>query len=558
MSHTHWKLLPLPEQLASAPLHPLIIQLLYNRGITNPSQFETFLSGDDRLQGDPFLLPDMPQAVGRIYRALLSGEKIAVYGDFDADGITATALLVQGLSALGSRVIPYIPHRLHEGYGLKLAALEKLRKQGVTLIITVDCGISAINEVKESRRLGLDIIITDHHVPTTPLPPALAVVDPKRQDSVYPFPELAGVGVAFKLLQSLLWRGGKEELLTDLLDLVAIGTVTDMAPLISENRYLTKSGLKLLNQAPRLGLGEMLQCARLQPGTLETNDISWILGPRLNAAGRIDHAITGYRLLLTQMPEEAKQLALDLEQKNSERQRITNEVFQEVRQKLVTTGTDSPLLMSKGENYPPGIIGIVASKLSEEFYRPVVLVKVGEEACRGSARSIPEFNLVAAFQECHDLLLRFGGHSMAAGFVLATQNLSRLEERLLYLATEQLREVDLRPHLLIDAEVPLSTFNGDIFQSIQQLAPFGCGNPMPTFLSRQVRVVETRNLGNQGEHLWLKLRQGDVTWQAMGFNLGDLTSEITPYLDIVYNLEIDRWSGQEVLRLKLLDFVPSA
>lgn len=540
------------------PVHPLIVQLLYNRGIINPSQFETFLSADDRLQCDPFLLPDMPQAVGRIYRALLSGEKIAVYGDFDADGITATALLVQGLSNLGARVIPYIPHRLHEGYGLKLSALEKLRKQGVTLVITVDCGISAVNEVKEARKLGLDIIITDHHSPTTSLPAALAVVDPKRKDSCYPSPELAGVGVAFKLLQALLWRSGREELLNNLLDLVALGTVTDMAPLISENRYLVKSGLRLLNCTHRLGLIEMIHCAGLKPGSLETDKISWVLGPRLNAAGRIDHAITGYRLLLTQRPEEATQLALELEEKNSERQRITNEVFREVREKLVATGTDSPLLLTKGENYPPGVIGIVASKLSEEFYRPVVLVRFGDEVCRGSARSIPEFDLISALQECHDLLFRFGGHSMAAGFVLPTENLIPFEQRLLHLATEQLAELDLRPHLLIDAEVPLSIFSGDTFQSIQQLAPFGCGNQVPNFLSRQVKVVETRNLGNQGEHLWLKLRQGDVTWQAIGFKLGDLTSEITSYLDIVYNLEIDWWNGEEVLRLNLLDLAPSA
>jgi len=560
LSRKHWKLLPFlsPEQLASVSFHPLIVQLLYNRGITNQSQFETFLSGDDRLQSDPFLLPDMPQAVSRIYKALLSGEKIAIYGDFDADGITATALLVQGLSALGGRAIPYIPHRFHEGYGLKLTALERLRKQGVTLVVTVDCGISAINEVKGAQKLGLDIIITDHHLPTTPLPPALAVVDPKREDSAYPFTELAGVGVAFKLLQALLWRSGREELLASLLDLVVVGTVADIAPLLGENRYLVKSGLKLLNRSPRLGLAEMIQCARLKPGNLETDDISWILGPRLNAAGRIDHAISAYRLLLTQMPEEAKRLALELEEKNSERQRITNEVLQGVRQKLVANGTESPLLMSKGENYPPGVIGIVASKLSEEFYRPVVLVKLGEEICRGSARSIPEFDLVAAFHKCRDLLFRFGGHSMAAGFTLPAENLSHFEQRLLQLAKEKLAEVDLRPHLLIDAKVPLSIFSGDTYQSIQQLAPFGCSNPTPTFLSHQVKVVEIRNLGNQGEHLGFKLRQGDITWQAVGFKLGNLASEITPYLDIVYNLEIDRWSAQEVLRLNLLDFAPSA
>ncbi len=559
MSQKHWKQLPpvSPEQLSSTSLHPLIVQLLYNRGITEPSQFEIFLKGDERLQGDPFLLPDMPKAVNRIYHALLSGEKIAIYGDFDADGITATALLVQGLSALGGKVIPYIPHRFLEGYGLKLAALDKLRKQGVSLVITVDCGITAVNEVIEARKLGLDIIITDHHLPITPSPPALAVIDPKQENSAYPFRDLAGVGVAFKLLQALLWRSGREELLTELLDLVVLGTVADMAPLLGENRYLVKSGLKLLNQTPRLGLKEMIQCARLQPGNLKTDDISWILGPRLNAAGRIDHAITGYRLLVTQIPEEAIRLAQELEEKNNERQKITNEVFQEVKQKLEAIGTNLPLLISQGEDYPPGIIGIVASKLSEEFYRPVVLIKLGEEICRGSARSIPEFNIVKALHECRDLLFRFGGHAMAAGFTLPTPNLNSFQQRIYRLAEEKLTGVDLRPHLLIDAEVPLSTFTGNVFPLIQQLAPFGCGNPVPTFLTRRVKVLESRNLGNQGEHLGLKLREGEVTWQAIGFNLGSLISEITPYIDIVYTLEIDYWNGEEILRLNLLDFAPS-
>jgi len=560
VNQTHWRLLPsLPaEQTATTNIHPLVVQLLYNRGITEPSQFEAFLKADERLQADPFLLTDMPQAVGRIYRALLSGEKIAIYGDFDTDGISATALLVQGLSTLGAKVIPYIPHRLQEGYGLKVASLEKLRKQGVTLTITVDCGISAIEEVKAAHKIGMDIIITDHHLPTTPLPPATAVVDPKRADSIYPSPELAGVGVAFKLLQALLWHSGREEILNNCLDLVALGTVTDMAPLIGENRYLVKSGLKALNANRRLGLTEMIGCAKLESAEVKTETISWILGPRLNAAGRIDHAITGYRLLVTQFAEEARRLAAELEEKNSQRQQITNEVFKEIREGLIATRTESPLLIAKGESYPPGVIGIVAGKLSEEFYRPVVLVKLGDEVCRGSARSIPEFDLISALKECDDLLSRFGGHSMAAGFALPLQNLRHFEERLLNLATQKLSGIDLRPHILIDAEVPLSVFLGDTFQSMQQLAPFGCGNPVPTFLSRDVKPVEVRNMGNQGEHLSLKLRQGETTWQAVGFRLGNLAPQIGSSLDIVYNLETNYWNGEEVLRLNLLDLTPSA
>ncbi|HEX76231.1 MAG TPA: single-stranded-DNA-specific exonuclease RecJ [Dehalococcoidia bacterium] len=540
-----------------AGVHPLVAQLLYNRGISEPSQVELFLSADKRLEADPFLLPDMHQAVSRTYQALLSGEKIAVYGDFDADGITATALMVQGLSALGGRAMPYIPHRLYEGYGLKVAALEKLRKQGVSLVITVDTGITAFTEVEKAQRMGMDIIITDHHLPLSFLPPAKVVVNPKRSDSVYPFAELAGVGVAFKLLQALLKGSGREELINRALDLVALGTVTDMSPLVGENRYWVKCGLELLNSTQRLGLQEMMRYARLKPGNIDAESISWILGPRLNAAGRLDNATTSYQLLLTQNPQEASSLASELEEKNAERQRLTSELLNRAREKIIAAGVDLPLLMAVGEDYPPGVMGLVAGRLAEEFYRPVILFRTGHEVCRGSGRSIPEFDLMAALKNCRDLLSKFGGHTRAAGFSLPTENLPHLQQRLFNLAQDQLADLDLRPHIDIDAEVPLPIFAGETFEKTQQLAPFGCGNPLPTFVSRRVAVVDQHQIGSQGEHLGLKLRQEGIVWDAIGFRLGNFFQEITPYVDIVYNLEKHQWNGEERLRLNLLDFAPT-
>ncbi len=558
MSHTHWKLLAPGEQPPTiAGVHPLVAQLLYNRGISEPSQVELFLSADKRLEADPFLLPDMHQAVSRTYQALLSGEKIAVYGDFDADGITATALMVQGLSALGGRAMPYIPHRLYEGYGLKVAALEKLRKQGVSLVITVDTGITAFTEVEKAQRMGMDIIITDHHLPLSFLPPAKVVVNPKRSDSVYPFAELAGVGVAFKLLQALLKGSGREELINRALDLVALGTVTDMSPLVGENRYWVKCGLELLNSTQRLGLQEMMRYARLKPGNIDAESISWILGPRLNAAGRLDNATTSYQLLLTQNPQEASSLASELEEKNAERQRLTSELLNRAREKIIAAGVDLPLLMAVGEDYPPGVMGLVAGRLAEEFYRPVILFRTGHEVCRGSGRSIPEFDLMAALKNCRDLLSKFGGHTRAAGFSLPTENLPHLQQRLFNLAQDQLADLDLRPHIDIDAEVPLPIFAGETFEKTQQLAPFGCGNPLPTFVSRRVAVVDQHQIGSQGEHLGLKLRQEGIVWDAIGFRLGNFFQEITPYVDIVYNLEKHQWNGEERLRLNLLDFAPT-
>ncbi|MBI4283779.1 MAG: single-stranded-DNA-specific exonuclease RecJ [Chloroflexi bacterium] len=555
MGHSRWHLLPpIPDQrlFNTAGLPPLVAQLLYNRGLTEPSQRELFLTADDRLSGDPFLLPGMPQAVARIYQALLSGESMAVYGDFDTDGITATALMVQGLSILNGKAIPYIPHRLTEGYGLKTAALENLYRQGVSLVITVDCGISGLAEVKRARRLGLDIIITDHHTPTAELPPALAVVNPKLADSRYPFSELAGVGVALKLLQALFRGIGTEQQLEALSDLVALGTVADVVPLLGENRYLVKQGLKRLSNSPRLGIREIVTCAGLNSASLDTESISWAIAPRLNAAGRLEHAMTSYRLLTTDSPEEAHQLALWLEQKNDERQKLTTRTLDSAREQVLAQGI-LPLLIAGDRDYPGGIIGLVAGRLAEEFYRPAVVIRTGDQVSSGSCRSIPEFNIIQALAQCSNLFTHFGGHSQAAGFTLPTRNLPRLQQALLQLATTQLEGVDLRPRLDIDAEVRLSDLGGETFPLIQKLAPFGQGNPSPTFLSRRVEVVDCRPMGNGSEHLRLKLKQGGTVWDGVGFGLGDCLTEVSSPLDIVYNLEIDHWGGQARLRLNILD-----
>ena len=560
MNHSCWNLLPpVPDKhLANAlGFPPLIAQLLYNRGLTEPSQLELFITGDKRLSGNPFLLPDMHQAVARIYQALLSGENIAIYGDFDVDGITATALLVQGLSCLGDKTIPYIPHRLSEGRGLKTAALENLYRQGISLVITVDCGITALSQVKKAKRMGLDIIITDHHTPLPEIPPAIAIVNPKLPGSNYPFSELAGVGVAFKLLQALFQGIGREQQLDELMDLVALGTVADMMPLLGENRYLVKEGLKLINTSPRLGVEEMITQAGLNIGSLDSESISWVIAPRLNAAGRLAHAMTGYKLLMTDSPQEAQELSIWLEQKNVERQRLTTNTLAKAREQVLAQGI-SPLLIASDKDYPAGIAGLVAGRLSEEFYRPTIVVRIGKQISSGSCRSIPEFNIILALNQCSHLLSQFGGHPQAAGFTLLTRNLAQLQQTLLQLATTQLAGVDLRPRLDIDAEFTLPDLGGDIFQTIQLLAPFGKGNPIPTFLSRRVEVIDCYTMGSEGEHLRLKVKQGNTVWDGVAFRLGNYLAEVSSPLDIVYNLEIDRWGGEERLRLNILDFAPTS
>jgi len=502
-------------------------------------------------------MPDMHQAVARVYRALLAGEKMAIYGDYDADGISATALLVKGLAILGSEAIPYIPHRLTEGYGLRKAALENLYRQGVSLVITVDCGITSLAEVKKARRLGLDIIITDHHTPLPEIPPATAIINPRMPGSTYPFSELAGVGVALKLLQALFRSVGREEHLDKLMDLAALGTIADVSPLLGENRYLVREGLKLINTAPQPGIREMIAQAGLKPGSIDAENISWTIAPRLNAAGRLEHAITSYKLLMTESTEEAYRLAAWLDQKNTERQKLTVATLSRAREQVLAEGI-SPLLVAGDRDYLIGIAGLVAGRLSEEFYRPAIVIRTGEKVSSGSCRSIPEFNIIAALNQCSHLLSQFGGHSQAAGFTLPTRNLPRLQQTLRELATAQLAGVDLRLHLDIDAEVTLPGLGGDTFSVMQQLAPFGRGNPAPTFLSRRVEMMNCRPMGSGGEHMRLKLKQDSSVWDGVGFRLGGYLSEVASSLDIVYNLETDRWGGEERLRLNILDFAPTA
>ncbi len=558
MAHTHWKLLPeAAKPLEIRGVDALIARILYNRGVTSASQADIFLKADKRLCIDPFSLPDMHQAVGRVYKALLSGEKIAVYGDFDADGITATALLVQGLSELGGDVIPYIPHRLYEGYGLKVSALEKLRKQGVTLVITVDTGITAFAEIEKSHKMGLEILVTDHHVPLEELPSANIIVDPKRSDSTCQFIEFAGVGVAFKLLEGLLASGNRADLVHSSLELVTLGTIADMSPLVSENRHWVRSGLQLLNKTKRVGLIELMNIARIERGKLTAETVSYQIGPRLNSAGRLDDAGTSYQLLVTQDRVQATMLAMELEEKNKERQRLVAETYDKARRQILEDGADRAILMASDADYPAGVIGLVAGKLADEFYRPVVLVKIGDDTCRGSARSIQEFDIMAALKACHHLLTRYGGHARAAGFNAHTRDLQQIQKKLRSLAEEQLTGLDLRPHIDIDAEVSLSVFAGGVFEEMRHLEPYGMGNRAPIFLSRKVEVVEQKLVGGQHDHIKLKLKQDGIVWDTMGFRLGSYVGELARHIDAVYSVEVDNFNGKGQLRLNLLDFARS-
>ncbi len=538
-------------------LTPLMAQLLYNRGVTDAAGIDSFLDGDQNLLNDPFLLPDMDKAVSRIYRALLSGEHIAVFGDFDVDGVTATTLLVEGLSSLGADVVPYIPHRTEEGYGLNDPALARLRSEGVTLVITVDCGISAAPEVETAKGIGLDVVVTDHHTVPPQLPEAVAVIDAKMPDSRYPFTELAGVGVAFKLMQALYQYLGKHIDMSRFLDLVALGTVADMVSLLGENRYLVKRGLEAIHDMPRPGIVELARCAGVPTAAIDAEIISWYLAPRINAAGRLDHAGVGINLLSTDSLDKARMLADILDKKNTERQQLTEEILRKAREEIGDIRPDVPLIMVGGEDFHSGVVGVAAGRLVEAYYRPAIVYEKGQEWSRGSARSIAGFSVVDAIAECSDILHRFGGHPMAAGFTVATERLELLRERLMHIAGRELSAVDITPVIDVDAEVSLKSFRGDGYRMMQRLAPFGRDNPYPTFLVKDVSVTDYRTVGRTGEHLKLKLKDDGITWNGICFKMGSFIEEVAPRLDLVFNLEVDRWGGGGTLQLNVLDFAPS-
>jgi single-stranded-DNA-specific exonuclease len=559
LNHSRWNLLPpAPDEYLAktAGIPPLLAQILYNRGLNDPTKLDLFLTGDSRLVCDPFLLPDMQKATSRLYRALLSGEKIAVYGDFDVDGVTSTAMMVQGLSALGGIVLPYIPHRITEGHGLRISAINELHRQGVNLIVTVDCGITDVEEARHASKLGITLIITDHHEPPAILPPAFAIVNPKLEGSKYPFIELAGVGVAYKVVQALMSSLGKEEHMEAQMDLVALGTVADMVPLVGENRYLVKQGIKALNTNNRLGIREILSKANQAVGNLDAESITWCLSPWLNASGRLEHAIASYNCLTTTVPSEARDLANLLGQQNIERQRLTAKAIAEAHEQIATQGL-APLIMLCNRNFPLGIAGPVAGKLAEEYYRPVIIVNIDDKSASGSCRSIPEFNIINALNQCSSLLGRFGGHAQAAGFTLPAKSVNLLQKTLIDLAALQLKDIDLRPRINIDAEVLLSDLSLETYQSLQRLSPFGKGNPVPTFVCREVQVQGCRTMGADAQHLRLRLKQDNTAFDAVAFKLGDAVKQVSDRLDIVFNLEMDRWNGNENLRLNVQSFCPS-
>jgi single-stranded-DNA-specific exonuclease len=551
---------PVPPEI-NQELHaypPLLRQLLYNRGYMTREAAHKFLTAQPPGGTTPFDMKGVLEAVDRIQFAIHRGERIAVYGDYDTDGVTATALLVDVLQHLGANVREYIPNRFDEGYGLNIEALNTLHQDGINLIITVDCGIRSLPEAEHALRLGTDLIISDHHHPGHEIPPALAVINPKQPGDSYPDKDLAGVGLAYKLAAALLDKTeSQEQPSKDYLDLVAIGTVSDLAPLTGENRSLVKAGLERIRKPMRQGVLALIGVSGLKPASVTATDIGFALGPRLNAAGRLDSALAAFHLLSSSDVYEAAHLAQELDIQNRERQKITREIQEQAEQLALAEGKDVLLFFAAHPNFNVGVVGLAASRICEQYYRPAIVACQGEKETRGSCRSIPEFHITEALDRCTDLLERYGGHAAAAGFTVRNENLPDLIKRLKQIASEQLSDLDLRPTLFADVEIPLSDLKPNLLEYLDWLQPTGIGNKQAVFASFGLEVKRSQVVGKDGSHLKLVVTDGVITYDAIAFRQGHWAGQMPRYIDLMYTFEVNEFNGRETLQLNVRDIKPS-
>ncbi|UFS70530.1 single-stranded-DNA-specific exonuclease RecJ [Geomonas sp. RF6] len=551
------------ERLAPSGIPPLLARLLSNRGITDPSEANGFLNPTLSSLHDPLLLSGMEAAVVRLADALAGGEKVCVHGDYDVDGVTSVAVLLSFFRAVGLDAFPYIPKRLSEGYGLSHQGVEAARSAGATVLVTADCGITSVAEARLCREAGIDLIITDHHSPGEDLPDSFATVNPLLPGCAFPFKSLAGVGVAFNLvmaLRALLRRRGvfanrPEPDIRGYLDLVALGTVADVVPLVGENRVLVSYGLKELSASRRVGVQALKEVAGVT-GEVSCGSVGFRLAPRINAAGRLEDAALGLELLLCEDPERARAIAKDLDDSNAERQAIERATIEEARAMLsagACRGRKSIVLASS--DWHPGVIGIVASRMVEIFHRPAILFALEDGTGRGSGRSISRFHLLDAIRSCADHLLRFGGHSHAAGLSIAEEELDRFALSFDEAAARVLDEEALTPQTLYDAELSAAAIDEDLPGLLARMKPFGMGNPEPLFLLREARVVDRRPI--RGGHLKLTLSSGGRRFDAVGFGLAEKGEVVGEVVDLLFSPGINVWNGKSSLQLVLKDVRPA-
>jgi len=538
-------------------LNRLLSTLLTNRGITEEAEITKFLNPKRSDFYDPFGMPDMEKAAERILKAIKDKEQIIIYGDYDVDGITSVTVLKSFLEERGIQVNVYIPNRLNEGYGLNKTAMEEIAKQGNKLMITVDCGITAVDEVEYAKTFGIETIITDHHEPAEELPKAIAVVDAKRKDNKYECRNLAGVGVVFKLIQALSIKLGldpKEYL--KYLDIVCVGTISDIVPLTDENRVIVKLGLKLVEQTKNLGLKEILQSCGYSK--INSTTISFGVAPRINACGRMGHQEEALNLLLSKEENEVKELTQKINEYNKTRQEIEKNIYNEAVEQIEKEGLDTQnTIVVSGKGWHHGVIGIVSSKITELYFKPSILLCEEDGECKGSGRSIPGFDLHEALMECNDTIDKFGGHAMAVGINIKKEKVEEFKEEFEKIAKE--KEVDkIIPILNLDAEIKLDDVNKEMVDSLKELEPFGEANKMPIFAFRNLKIDSIRSL-SEGKHLRLSVKDNKNIINAIGFNMGVLadTYRIGDRVDIAGNLEINSFNGVDSIQINIKDIMKS-
>jgi len=550
------------EALADYPC--LFRQILFNRGIGTPAQADEFLNAEQP-RYTPETMLDMETAVETIGRVMGEGGRIVVFGDYDVDGVTSTVLLVQLFQLYGVDVRMYIPNRFEEGYGYSTDALNEVLALSPSLVITVDCGVRSLREVEIASQHGIKTVITDHHQPLERLPAAEAVICPKREGDCYPNKDLAGVGIAYKLAEALLKRFPLEGVACERwLDLVALGTVADLAPIIGENRMMVRKGLQIMRQNPRPGILALANVSGVPVSELNSQHIGFILGPRLNAAGRLSSAAKAFNLLMAEDMQTAGKLALELDAENQNRRTITRQIQQVVEENYDFVSGQWLILYAR-EEFNEGVIGLAASKLAESYYRPSVIGVEKDQVIRASCRSIPELNITSALDECMDLLVQHGGHAMAAGLTVRKENLAALKERLEGIAARELAGKELTPWLEAEMEITLNELHPSLLKHLRELEPTGMGNPEPLFISRNVEIRQIRLVGRSNDHLKLRLSDpkdrldhhthAPVILDAIAFSFGGLGTQckIGDRVDILYSYETNTYAGRQYIQLNIRD-----
>ena len=538
-------------------INQLLATILVNRGIIEQEKLKIFLNPTRKDFHNPFLMPDMEKAVDRIMKAIEKNEKIIIYGDYDADGITSITVLKSFFKDLGIDVDYYIPNRLCEGYGLNKTAVEEIANNRYNLMITVDCGITAIEEVELAKIKNIDTIVTDHHEVADELPKAIAVIDAKRKDSIYPCRDLAGVGVVFKLIQALAIKLGlKEESYLKYLDIVCVGTISDIVPLKDENRVIAKLGLLLINQTKNIGLKSILLSAGYK--NIDSMAISFGVAPRINACGRMGHAEKALELLLCKNINDANRLTNELNEFNKIRQETEKSIFEEAVLKIENENLNNKnTIVVAGENWHHGVIGIVASKITEMYFKPSILLCYEDNIAKGSGRSITGFDLHDALMKCADIIDKFGGHSMAIGITIKKENVQKFYDKIEKIASD-MKVDEIIPIIQIDSKISLNNIDKEMVASLKQLEPFGEGNKTPIFAIKNLKIDSIRAL-SEGKHLKLTLRENNTMINAIGFNMGNLVQEykIGDKIDVAGVLEINTFNGVDSIQINLKDIMKS-